>query len=134
MNKGSVEDRLAIRDLIDTFSAAVIRIDPQAFAATFTNDGSWILPSVPEGTHGREKIAPVFAEKLSYVEHIHMIGFPEMLEVNGDKASGTVMCKEHIFLKEGGEKHLIGCFTDEYEKHEGEWLFKSRNYAIIGVH
>jgi len=135
MSKVSVEDRLAIRELVDAFSAAVIRIDPQAFAATFTQDGAWILPSVPEGSHGREEISKVFAEKLSYVEHIHMIGFPEKLEVDGDKAVGTVMCKEQIYIKDGGgEKHLIGCFTDEYEKHDGQWLFKKRDYEIIGLH
>lgn len=134
MNKGSVEDRLAIRELIDTFSAAVIRIDPQAFAATFTENGAWILPSVPDGSHGREKIAEVFAEKLSYVEHIHMIGFPEGLEIDGDKAHGNVMCKEQIYTKTGDEKVLIGRFRDEYEKCDGQWLFKSRAYEVIGLH
>lgn len=134
MGKGSVEDRLAIRELIERFSAAVIRIDAERFASTFAEDGVWILPSVPEGTRGRDKIREVFAEKLGYVEHISMIGFPDELAIDGDSATGKTMCRELIYTKDGDQKLLIGCFHDEYVKVDGEWLFQSRDYEVIGLH
>jgi uncharacterized protein (TIGR02246 family) len=134
MSKGSVEDRLAIRELIERFCAAVIRIDAQRFAATFAEDGVWILPSVPEGTGGRDRIREVFAEKLAYVEHIHMAGFPDELAFDGDSATGKTYCRELIYTKDGDQKVLIGCFHDEYVKQGGEWLFKSRDYEVVGLH
>ncbi len=134
MSKGSIEDRLAIRELIESFSAAVIRIDAEAFAATFAEEGIWILPSVPDGTRSRAKICEVFKEKLSYVEHIHMIGFPADMQLDGDRGQGKVFCKEQIYTKTGDEKVLIGCFHDEYVRENGEWCFQSRNYEVIGLH
>jgi len=134
MSKGSVEDRLAIRELIERFSAAVIRIDAGRFAATFADDGAWILPSMPEGAKGRDRIREAFAEKLAYVEHIHMVGFPDELAFDGDRASGKTYCRELIFTKDGDQKVLIGCFHDEYVRQDGEWLFLSRNYEVVGLH
>jgi len=134
MSKGSIEERLAIRELIERFCAAVIRIDAERFAATFARDGVWILPSVPDGTHGRDNIRRVFAEKLAYVEHIHMLGTPDELVFDGDRASGKTYCRELMFTKSGDQKILIGCFHDEYVKEDGEWLFQSRNYEVIGLH
>ncbi len=134
MSKGSVEDRLAIRELIERFSAAVIRIDAERFAGTFAQDGVWTLPSVPDGTRGRDKIREVFSEKLGYVEHIHMVGFPDNLDFQGDRASGATYCRELIFPKDGEQKLLIGCFHDEYVKVDGEWLFQSRDYEVVGLH
>ncbi|NND66038.1 MAG: nuclear transport factor 2 family protein [Halioglobus sp.] len=134
MSKGSVEDRLAIRELIERFSAAVIRIDADRFASTFAQDGVWILPSVPDGTRGRDNIRAVFGEKLAYVEHIHMVGFPDELVFDGDRATGATYCRELIFTKDGEQKLLIGCFHDEYVKVDGEWLFQSRDYEVVGLH
>lgn len=134
MSKGSMEDRLAIRELIERFCAAVIRIDTARFAGTFAEDGVWILPSVPAGTKGRDRIREVFAEKLAYVEHIHMAGFPDELAFDGDRATGKTYCRELIYTKDGGQKVLIGCFHDVYVKASGEWLFQSRDYEVIGLH
>lgn len=134
MSKGSIEDRLAIRELIEAFCAAVIRIDADRFASTFAEDGVWVLPSVPEGTRGRDNIRKVFGEKLAYVEHIHMTGFPDELVFDGDRATGKTYCRELIYTKDGDNKVLIGCFHDAYVKCDGDWLFQSRDYEVVGLH
>ena len=134
MKKGSIEDRLAIRELIEAFSAAVMRIDADVWAETWAEEGVWTLPSMPDGAHGRDSIREAFKEKLAAVETISMIAFPADLTIEGDRATGKAYCRELIFTKGGDQKILIGCFHDEYVRCDGEWLFLARNYEVIGLH
>ena len=134
MNKGPVEDRLAIRELIETFSAGVMRIDAEYWGETWAPDGAWKLPSLPEPCVGKENIKEMFRQKLAYAKSISMIAFPADMVVEGDTAHGKAYCRELIFTKEGAQKILFGCFHDRYVKLDGQWLFQSREYEILSVH
>jgi len=133
MNKGPLEDRIAIRELIEEFAAAVMRIDAERWSKTWAIDGAWKLPSLPEDVVGRDQIKAMFADKLDYVDHMSMIAFPAELTVEGDRASGKAYCRELIFANDGGQRVLIGCFHDDYVKQDGQWLFQRREYEILGV-
>lgn len=134
MNIGSVEDRLAIRELIDTFAAGVMRIDSEYWGETWAPDGAWKLPSLPEDCVGKDNIKAMFKEKLAYAESISMIAFPADTVVDGDTAEGKAYCRELIYTKEGAQKILFGCFHDQYIKLDGQWLFQRREYEILSVH
>jgi len=134
MNIGTVEDRLAIRELIETFSAGVMRIDAEYWGETWAPDGAWKLPSLPEDCVGKANIKAMFEEKLAYVDSISMIAFPADLVVDDDLAEGKAYCRELIYTKEGVQRVLFGCFHDQYVKLNGRWLFKRREYEILSVH
>lgn len=133
MNQGSVEDRLAIRELVETFAIATSRIDAELWGSTWAEDGSWKLPSMEEAVTGRAQIVAAFRQKLDYVALIAMSSVPTALVVEGARARGQAQCQELIFPKAGGRVTVVGCFDDEYVKRDGRWLFLSRRYEVLGM-
>lgn len=131
MSTGPLEDRLAIRELIETFAVGTIRIDPEYWGTTWAEEASWKVPSMSEPVTGKSNIVSAFAEKLAYVDFISMSAFPTELDVDGDRARGQVYCQELIFPKTGGRRTVAGRFDDEYVKRDGRWYFLSRNYNVL---
>jgi hypothetical protein len=133
MHTGSVEDRLAIRELVETFAVGAMRVDAGIWGSTWAEDGSWKLPSMAEPVQGKSAILEAFEEKMSYVKYMSMISFPAALRIDGNTARGEAYCRELIYPKNGGRKVIVGCFHDEYVKHDGRWYFLSREYEVLGA-
>ena len=133
MNTGPVEDRLAIRELIETFAVGAMHVDPDIWGSTWAEDGAWKLPSLEEPAVGKADILATFDEKLAYVEFMSMIAFPAELVIEGDRATGKAYSRELIYTKGGEQKVVIGYFDDEYVKREGQWYFLSRTFNILGI-
>ena len=56
---GPLEDRVAIRELMDTYADAICRVDPDDYAACWADEGAvWSIPWYPQiGTiEGKDKI------------------------------------------------------------------------------
>ncbi len=134
MNSGSVEDRLAIRELAETFAVGAMHVDPDIWGSTWAEEGAWKLPSMDAPAQGKDNVIATFKEKMAYVEFMSMISFPAELVIEGDRASGKSYCRELIFPKGGEQKVVVGYFDDEYVKRDGRWLFLSRTYNVIGMH
>ena len=134
MGRRTVEDRLEIRELIETFAVGAMRIDTEIWGSTWADDGSWKLPSLDKAVSGRENIIETFKQKMAYVDNMSMICFPHALEFDGDRASGQCYCRELIYTKDGDQKILIGCFDDEYVKRDGRWYFTARTYEVMSMH
>ncbi len=133
MNTGPIEDRLAIRELIETFAVGAMRIDLDIWGSTWAEEGSWNLPSLEQPAVGKSTILATFKEKLAYVDFMSMIAFPTELAIDGDSATGKAYSRELIYTKDGSQKIVIGCFHDEYVKRDGRWYFLSRDFEIIGL-
>lgn len=133
MNVGPIEDRLAIRELIETFAVGAMHIDTDIWGSTWAEEGSWNLPSLSEPAVGKDTILATFGEKLAYVEFMSMIAFPTELVIEGDRARGKAYSRELIYTKGGDQKVVIGYFNDEYVKRDGRWYFLSRDFNILGV-
>lgn len=134
MNTGPVEDRLELRELIETFAVAAMRVDVARWGATWADDGVWKLVSMPEPVSGRQNIVEAFTKVMGYVDFMSMICFPDNLVIEGDRASGKAYCRELIFTKTGEQRIIVGCYDDRYVKRDGRWQFLSRYYEIIGKH
>jgi len=132
MNTGPVEDRLAIRELVEEFAAGAMRIDADAWGETWAEEAVWGLPSMDKPVEGKQNVIEAFREKLAYVEFMSMISFPAELVVEGDRAHGKCYCRELIFPKAGGQVVVVGCFDDQYVKRDGRWYFSSRIYEVMG--
>ena len=65
MNKGSVEDRLAIRELMETFAVGAMHVDPEIWGSTWAEEGQWKLPSMEEPAVGKSNMLEAFAQKHS---------------------------------------------------------------------
>lgn len=133
MSTGTVEDRLAIRELIEKFGVGAMRLDPQLWGETWADNGAWKLVSHPAPVVGKANIIEAFAKVTDYAQFLGMGAFPYDLVFDGDRATGKAYCQETIFPKSGGRKFVVGCFDDEYVKENGRWLFTKRFYEVLGV-
>jgi hypothetical protein len=133
MNFGSVEDRLAIRELVERFTVGIMRLDLDIWIDVWAEEGVWQLPS-KEPARGREALRKAFHTTTDYLAFMSMLFFPSGLVVDGDRARGQAYGQEVILPKSGDPaKFLTGCFEDEYVKRDGRWLFLSRNFSVLGI-
>lgn len=133
MNTGPIEDRLEIRELIESFAVGAMRVDADVWGGTWAEEGTWKLASMPEPVTGRDNIVASFVKVMAYVDFMSMISFPAELQIDGDNAQGKAYCRELIYTKAGDQKIVVGCYHDTFVKREGRWYFLSRFYEVMGV-
>jgi hypothetical protein len=133
LQNGTLEDRIAIRELIETFAVGVMRHDLEIWMGVWAEEGSWNLPSLAAPVKGRAALREAFGTKTGYFGFMSMLMFPHGLVFDGDRASGRAHGQEVILPHDGGMKFLTGCFDDEYVKRDGRWWFLSRNFNVIGI-
>jgi hypothetical protein len=133
---GPCEDRLAIRDLLDTFADAQTREDRDLWESCWADDGIWVTT---QGEHrGKDNI---LAAWLTWNDAYHRargilcrvtVNQPAAIVVTGDRALGRSYFSVATFSQETDGPHLFyGMYRDEFVKHDGRWLFKVRIYDSI---
>lgn len=129
-NARQAEAQLAIRELVEAYNDAVMRFDAQDWSATWTEDAVWVLPGVGE-TRGREAIREVWSLAMDELEFVGFFASAGPLRVDGDRGSGRWYQQEFLHYKNGVKRAITGRYDDEYQRSEGRWLFRRRNYTIL---
>ena len=134
ISSGPLEDRLAIRELVESYNDAVMRFDPEDWGANWADDGIWSLPGRGE-VEGRDKIVPFWTAVMSNIEVDGFFASGGVLTVVGDTAHGTWYQQEFLRDKPQGDaavtkRFVIGEYTDDYVKRDGRWLFAKRVYKV----
>ncbi len=137
---GPIEDRIQIRELMDTHAHGVMTRDAELWGSIWAEDASWSLRDYPDlgDFVGRDAIVSAWAESMkSYgLENCTkpMIYFmqPGAIEVDGDRARAVAYTIE-IYDQPGTGKriHGTGRYDDTLEKRNGKWLFTRREYQIM---
>ena len=127
---GTLEDDLAIRDLVYRYADAVCRRDQDAWGATWAEDGVWQLPGAPR-MEGREAIVGLWAGAMGSFTFVVQIVHYGVLDIDGDKATGRWYLSENLKGADDDGRYNIGCYQDRYVKRDGQWLFAERHYAIL---
>jgi len=124
---GSVEDRLAIRELLDTYSDAVCRNNAEDWAACWAEDSSWSLPEYPDVV-GKENIVNMWVAAMANFPGVIFVTTPGHIVVNGDTAEVRSYTSEVYDNQEDNGKTVRdrGYYQDECVKIEGKWLLKKR--------
>ncbi len=129
---GPAEDRLAIRELLETYADAVTRHDAVAWGATWAEDGEWSLPDYPElgTTKGRQAIVAMWTEAMKSYPGIMFEAWPGSIEIDGNRATVRSYTAE---VYDQGEVTMRdrGVYEDVCVKVDGRWLFKSRSFRNI---
>jgi uncharacterized protein (TIGR02246 family) len=130
--EGPVEDRLAIRELVDSYGDAVTRYDAEAWGSNWAEDSVWTLnlPDLPK-VEGRKAIVALWSKAMAEYEWVLMTSKPGEIKVSGDRAKGRFYTSEVTRLKTGEEQRIAGRYDDEYVRRNGRWYFKSRNYTML---
>jgi hypothetical protein len=133
MSHGSVEDRLAIRELIENFTVGVMHGNADLWMSCWAEGGSWSLPSLPEPVKGKDNLRTTFSSKTGYFKFMSMLQFPHGTVFNGNTAKGRAYGQEIIIKNDNGIKMAVGFFDDEYVKQDGRWYFQSRVFNVVGL-
>lgn len=129
---GPFEDRLAIRELLETYADAVTRRDADAWGATWAEDAEWSLPDYPElgTTKGRPAIVAMWIEAMKAYPGIMFEAWPGSIAIDGDRATMRSYTSE-IYDQDGTTMRDRGVYEDTCVKIGGRWLFASRSFRNI---
>lgn len=129
---GPAEDRLAIRELLDTYADAVTRCDADAWAATWAEEAEWSLPDYPEigTTTGRAAIVAMWVEAMKGFPGIMFEAWPGAIAIDGERATMRSYTSE-VYDQDGATVRDRGMYDDVCVKIDGRWLFASRSFRNI---
>ena len=126
---GPPEDRLALRELVDTYNDAVARFDAAAWGDTWAEDAEWEV--MGHVVQGRDSIVKLWQQTMQSFEFVVFQAVPGSIEVTADTATGRVFATE-VFQPTGGERRNVqGRYDDTYVKVGDRWRFQTRKYQVI---
>ena len=132
-------DRLAIRELIESYAHCADRRDAAGQMSLFTADTHFVVymnakdPTPSQQLHSREALAPVFAELNKYDATTHFVGQSTIFTLTDDRGSGEAYCLAHHVTVDGGKRHLMVAslrYLDTFVKIDGGWLFAERRLYV----
>ena len=130
ISSGPLEDRLAIRELVESYNDAVMRFDGDAWQANWRDDATWHLPGVGDVT-GKENFFPIWQQAMAGFSFVGFFASAGPILVDGDKAHGTWYQQEELHAKDGGKRFVVGRYEDDYIKVDGRWYFQKRIYDVL---
>jgi SnoaL-like domain len=128
-------DRLAIRELVESYAHCADRRDAKGQMSLFTADTHFVVymnakdPTPSQELHSREALAPVFADLNKYEATTHFVGQSTIFTLTKDRAAGEAYCLAHHLTVDGGTRRLMVAslrYLDTFVKMEGAWLFAER--------
>jgi hypothetical protein len=132
-------DRLAIRELVESYAHCADRRDAKGQMALFTPDTHFVVYMNAKDTtpsqdlHSREELAPVFADLNRYAATVHLLGQTTILTLTHDRATGETYCMPHHLITDGEMRRLMVAalrYTDTFVKLDGAWLFAERQLYV----
>jgi ketosteroid isomerase-like protein len=128
-----MDDRLAIRELIEHYADAVMQRDADSWSQVWAEEAEWSLPEF-EGLEyfcGRASIVAGWKNAMGDYPGMVYIATPGAIEVVGDRATARTYTSE-IFP--GPDDRLLrvrGQYDDELAKIDGSWKFTKRVYKTV---
>jgi len=132
---GEVADRLSIRELIEAYAHCADRRDAKGQMALFTKDTHFVVymnskdPKPSQELHGREALAPVFADLNKYDATTHFVGQSTIFTLGPETGTGEAYTLAHHISVKGESRRLMLAslrYDDTFVKQDGEWLFAKR--------
>ena len=135
ISPNEVADRLAIRELVESYAHCADRRDAKGQMSLFTPDTHFVVymnakdPKPSQELNSREELAPVFADLNKYAATMHFLGQTTILTLTNDRGTGETYCMPHHLAIQGGKRSLMIAalrYSDQFVKTEGTWLFSER--------
>ena len=132
-------DRLAIRELVESYAHCADRRDANGQMALFAADTHFVVymdakdPKPSQELRSREALAPVFADLNQYAATMHFLGQTTILTLTRDRGTGETYCMpHHLTIKDGNRRLMVAAlrYTDTFVKTNGTWLFGERKLYV----
>jgi hypothetical protein len=136
-----LEDRIAIRELIDAYTYCADTRNIQGHMALFTEDTNFEvymdekIPAPTQVVTGRKNLFPVFDDLNQYVSTMHFNG-QSTIKMDGDRATATTYCRAYHLKLPGGVQQLMIAgirYYDTMVKQDGSWLFAERKLKVCWI-
>jgi len=132
MTTQEIAHRLALKELVDTFSNLADEKNVSAQIPLFTADAH--INVVMDGKevfdlNGQQQILEAFSGYLAQFSVVYHINGQQTLEIHGDSAKGTSYCQVVLIKQENGQriKQTSGVrYHDRYVFNNGKWLIAER--------
>ena len=128
-------DRLAIRELVETYAHCADRRDANGQMSLFTEDARFVVymnardPKPSQELHSRQALATVFADLKKYAATMHFVGQSTILTLARDRATGEAYTLAHHLTIDGEKRQLMIAalrYYDTFGKIDGTWFFAER--------
>lgn len=127
---GPIEDRLAIRELIDGYNDAVFRRSEQEWGDCWVEDAVWTVGGAT--IHGRDAMKAHWSKVMEGYPAVGMYVNHGALAVDGDRAEGRCYMIEMLKTGDGGELLVSGHYDDAFRRDtDGRWRFVTRSYTVL---
>lgn len=133
-HSGPLEDRIAIRELMECYADAVNRVDRHLMTSLWAQDSHWDLSHYPQlgVVSGRDAIMDLWANAMPAYPELSFIAMPGMIQVDGDTAvARTYFSEVYTDPETAKDKRARACYNDKLVKQDGEWLFAERVFTIL---
>jgi SnoaL-like domain len=136
-----LEDRIAIRELIDQYTFTADTRDAEGQMAIFTENTNFEvymdekIPTPTQVIKGRKNLRLVFDDLNQYLSTMHFNG-QSTVTLDGNKATGITYCRAyHLKVLEGVQKMMIAGirYYDTMIKQDGIWLFSERKLKVCWI-
>jgi hypothetical protein len=136
-----LEDRIAIRELIDQYAFCADTRDAQGQMAIFAEDTNFEvymdekLPEPTQVVKGRKNLFPVFDDLNQYLSTMHFNG-QSRIKVNENRATATTYCRAyHLKVPDGVQKLMIAGirYFDILIKQDDKWLFAEQKLKVCWI-
>ena len=108
MSTQKIEDTLALKKLVDTFSNLADTKDVKAQMDLFTDDAEVVSKTANQtfNSKGKDQIYKAFADYLALFDIVYHLNGQQTVEIDGDKATGISYC--FVTLIGNGKKNQSG--------------------------
>lgn len=132
-----IEDKMAIKNVVDLFSNLADTKDIDKQVLLFTEDAE--VESITDGQSnilkGREQLKLAFSSFLSNFQTVyHQNGQQTIDELTENTAKATSYCRVILVGEQNGKQKKTTLYTlyrDKFEKQNGKWLIKYRQSNFI---
>ncbi|MEV0890762.1 nuclear transport factor 2 family protein [Promicromonospora sp. MEB111] len=132
-----LQDRIAIRELVDTYARGADRRDARLEASVFVDDGRVILFNGDpahndplDEIEGRDRLAETFASLIrQYEATTYLNGQSTVSFVGDDEADGETYCIAFHILNDQGETFLVTMsirYLDRFVRTSDGWRIATR--------
>lgn len=133
----TIEDKMAIKEVVDVFSnlADTKEIDKQVLL--FTEDGiveSYSNGVVSSSLKGRNQLKEAFTAFLSNFHIVYHQNGQQTIDLRGNEATAISYCRVILVGEHEGKQvktTLYTIYTDEFVKLDDKWLIKHRKSNFV---
>ena len=131
---GPIEDRLAIREVLETYADAVNRVDAELWASLWVEDCHWDLSHYPElgVVSGKDAVVKLWKDAMPHYPKLGFMVTIGSIVVTGDTAKArTYISEVYEEPGTGKDKRARARYDDTLVKRGGEWFLQGRYFNII---